>query len=38
MVKLKKKSYDFFNNCCLNIVIFSLIFLIAIIVVDLVDF
>ena len=26
-MKIKKKSYDFFfNNCCLNIVIFSLIF------------
>ena len=27
LVKIKKKTYDFFlNNCCLNIVIFSLIF------------
>ena len=27
LVKIKKKSYDFFlNKCCLNIVLFSLIF------------
>ena len=27
MLKIKKKkSYDFFNKCCLNIVLFSLIF------------